>query len=80
MKYIEELDSGDIFTLDDKYFLCTADFKSNGKRLVYSITDGFANWLEGATIVEQTNIYTMDDKNNIAPIKQYKVENHVPNH
>jgi len=79
MKYIEELTSGDIFTHNDKYFILTSDFKSNGKRLSYCINDGFASWFNGDDMVEMNNIYTMDDQNNILPIKTYKSETHANN-
>ena len=81
MKYIEELAPGNCFLLKNKHFLLTIDFKSNNKRLCYNLVDGSPLWLDGETIVEDTQIYTMDEKNTIIPIKetQKMEENHVSN-
>ena len=68
MKYIEELQNGDCFEYQNKKFLLTADFKKNGSRLAYSLTDGSAHWLESNTIIEICPIYFLDKDNNICPI------------
>ena len=74
MKYIEELASGDSFTYNNISYLITADFKSNGQKLAYSLIDGFAKWFDPSTIIEKINLYTLDEKNNILPIKEQKKE------
>lgn len=61
---------GNCFILNNKYFLLTIDFKSNNKKLCYGLGDGCPLWLDGETIVEDTQIYTMDEKNTIIPIKE----------
>ena len=69
MKYIEELECGDTFSFNDKIYLLTADFRSDGKRLSYSLENGFANWIGNTTIVDHTPIYVLDKDNNTIPVK-----------
>jgi hypothetical protein len=69
MKYIEELSNGDCFDYDGAKFLLTADFRKNGDKLAYSASNGTAKWFSGQTIVEICPIYTLDNNNNIIPIK-----------
>jgi hypothetical protein len=75
MKYVEELSSGDCFEYDSKKFLLTADFRKNGSRLAYSLTDGLSSWISSQSIVEILPIYYLDKENNIIPIKITKKEN-----
>lgn len=70
MKYIEELVYGDAFLYKEEIYLLGIDFKSDGKRLCISLKDGRPNWLNGDTIVEETQIYTLDKQNTIIPIKK----------
>lgn len=81
MKYIEELIPGNCFLLNNKHFLLTIDFKSNNKKLCYSLDDGSPLWLDGNSIVDDIQIYTMDEKNTIIPIRETKKmdENNVTN-
>lgn len=81
MKYIEELSPGNCFFLNNKHFLLTIDFKSNNKKLCYSLEDGSPLWLDGDSIVDGVQIYTMDEKNTIIPIKETQKmdNNHVSN-
>ena len=74
MRYLEELESGDSFSYENQVFLLTSDFKASGNRLCYSLTNGFAKWLSGQTIVESCPIYILDKDNNTIPIK------HTPKH
>jgi hypothetical protein len=69
MKYIEELLPGDCFEFKNNKFLMTHDFKNNGNRLCYSLVDGKNIWLESNTMVEILDIYSLDENNNIYPIK-----------
>ena len=69
MKYLEELSNGDTFSLKDKLYLLTCDFKSDGQRLCYSLNDGFPCWLKNQTIIEHNPVYTLDKENNITPVK-----------
>lgn len=69
MKYLEELELGDTFFLEDKLYILTADFKSNGQRLCYSLLDGFAFWFKNQTIIRHTPIYILDQDNNTIPVK-----------
>ena len=69
MKYIEELSNGDCFEYDRSKFLLTADFRKNGDRLAYSVIDGTAKWFNSQSIVDICPIYTLDNNNNIIPVK-----------
>lgn len=75
MKYLEELKNGETFNIDETHWLVTADFKTNGRRLCYSLQDGYAKWLDGNTIVNISSIYILDKDYNIIPIKKYQNEN-----
>lgn len=69
MKYIEELECGDTFTLKDKVYVLTSDFKSDGQRLCYSLLDGFPSWFKNQTIVDHSPVYILDQENNTTPVK-----------
>ncbi len=74
MKYIEELIAGDSFIYNNKYYILTSDFKGNGQKLAYSLDEGFAKWFDATNIVEKISLYTLDNQNNILPIKEQKKE------
>lgn len=69
MKYIEEIVAGDCFYLNNKPYIATYDFRKNGDRLCYSLTDGHSLWLSSNTIINPFDIYGLDNNNNIYPIK-----------
>lgn len=69
MKYIEELNSGDIFTFKEKAYLLTSDFKKDGERLSYSIIDGFPLWISSQEIIKPLSLYILDENNNVIPLK-----------
>lgn len=77
MKYIEELLSGTTFSIDDKLYLLTCDHKANGFRLCYSLTEGLPQWIGSNTIVEVSPIYTLDQSNNIVPVKETKKDENI---
>lgn len=72
MKYIEELTNGDCFLYENSVYLLTSDFKKDGSRLCYRIDMGFPKWFEPTVVVENTEIYRMDQHNNIIPIRETK--------
>ena len=69
MKYIEELDNGDTFELDNNFYVLTSDFKKSGDRLSYSLQNGSPKWLSSQTIVEAVPLYFLDRDNNTVAIK-----------
>jgi len=69
MKYIEELIASDCFTVLNKDFILTRDFKKNGDKLAISLLDGSGHWLASDTIVETVDIFKLDQENNIIAIK-----------
>lgn len=75
MKYIEELNSGDCFELKGKFYLLGTDFKKNGQRFCLNLADGFSSWINQDTIVNLTDLFTMDKDNNLIAIKERKKEN-----
>lgn len=68
-KYIEELLPGDSFKYLDKIFVLTIDFKK-ASRLAIDLKNGHPNWIKNNQDVEIENLYTLDENNNISPIKQ----------
>jgi hypothetical protein len=68
MKYIEELKPGNSFLYKDNYYIITIDFKSDNKRLCYSLKNGQPLWFEPDSIVDDIQLYTIDKENNILPI------------
>lgn len=75
MKYIEELDLGEIFLYSENGFIKTTDFKQTKNGIQYlcvRISDGKPNWLEGNTAVNILDLYKRDNDGNILPLKNYK--------
>lgn len=79
MKYIEELNNGDSFRVNDVYFMITSDFKNNGQRLGYSLVDGSAKWFNPNTIISVEPIYILDKDNNVIAIKPAQKINDLAN-
>lgn len=69
MKYIEEINPGDTFVVNNNLYVLSSDFKSNGNRMAVSLDNGFPVWLSGQTIVENLPLFKLDKDNNIIPIK-----------
>ena len=72
MIYIEELEPGDCFVIENNSYLLTCDFKANSDRLCFCLSDGLPKWFSGSTIVSTNPIYYLDVNNNIIPIKESK--------
>lgn len=75
MKYIEELVNGDSFTYNKEFFVLTSDFKKDNSRLSFNIKDGSPRWFSATEIVNKTELYFIDENNNIVPIKETKKDN-----
>jgi hypothetical protein len=75
-KYLEELNSGDIFVYNSIFYITTSDFKNNGHRCCIDLERGQFHWFSGNLITKPNNIYYLDTNNNFAPIKN---ENTKPN-
>lgn len=70
MNYIEELNAGEVFVAKDNHiFLLTIDFKNNGQKLAYCLSDGNPRWFNANDIVQKTQLYQLDEQNNVIPIK-----------
>lgn len=72
MKYIEELVGGDCFIYNDVYYILTSDFKKNNERSAICFDNGFSNWFKPEILVNKINLYSLDESNNITPIKEHK--------
>lgn len=70
MKYIEELNSGDCFYIQPKYFIVTMDFKKSGQRLCVNLKDGSNIWMDSAESVENIDIFSLDKDNNMIAMKE----------
>ena len=70
MKYIEEIQNGDCFEYQGNKFLLTSDFRKNGNRLAYNLTNGLPKWFNAQDIIHICQIYTLDSNNNIEPVKE----------
>lgn len=75
MKYIEELKSGETFSLEDNVFVMTSDFKKSGQRLAISLKTGHPKWFTADKSVNIEPTYTLDQEQNICPIFIYPKEN-----
>jgi hypothetical protein len=76
MKYIEEIYSGDCFIIDNKPYLLTTDFKSNGCKLAFSLENGCPRWVKNKDIIEIMPVYRLDIDNNIIPLKETKKDDY----
>lgn len=72
MKYIEELTPGESFILNENVFILTIDFRKNGSRLAFNMSNGEPKWLQSDAMVEVEPLYRLDKENNIIPVKQYQ--------
>lgn len=77
MKYIEELNPGDLFLCDGKRYILTSDYRDNQetiKKLAINIENGYPRWLESNKIAESLDLYFRDNDGNIIALKEIKNE------
>jgi len=67
-KYLEELGTGDSFSIENDIYILTSDFKNNGDRMAINIRTGLIRWLKEAQIVEIIDLYLTSD-GNFTPLK-----------
>ena len=77
--YIEELDNGESFVLDNSNFIVSCDYKSNGNRLCIDLKNGSSRWLAGNTIIDKVQLFTLDKENNLIAIKETPKDDHSKN-
>lgn len=70
MKYIEELEAGDAFIVNDQYFVLTMDFKKSGDKLAVCLSNGQAQWVKPNDMVNAIDLFTIDKNNLIIAIKE----------
>ena len=66
-KYIEELNPGDCFLAEGCLFILTIDFKKDSKMSI-NLKNGSPRWIRNNVSVIKTEIYTLDENNNISPV------------
>lgn len=78
MKYIEELNPGDLFISNlNQRFILTADFKTRDSKKYHcavSLENGFLHWIPTDDIVDIADLYYRDKENNILLVKEYRNE------
>lgn len=78
MKYVEELNPGDLFLNNNQRFILTSDYKlskdNRYKKLAINISNGFAHWIDSSEIVEIVDLYFRDKEGNIIALKEIKNE------
>jgi hypothetical protein len=79
MKYLEEINIGDCFIFESKYFVLTSDFKKNGDKLAVSLNNGSCKWIKSDTIINPIDIFTFDENNNIIAIKERQKDAAITN-
>lgn len=67
--YIEELSPADCFVYQNLSFLLTQDYKKDSSRLAISLADGCSRWFSPSTIVERTDLYTMNNDGHLVLVK-----------
>lgn len=70
MKYLEEITTGECFSLSGKYFILTMDFKKNGDKLAVCLSDGSSKWVKSNDMIDPIDIFTLDKDNNIIAMKE----------
>lgn len=68
MKYIEEIKYGQIFTLDNHFFILTSDFRYKNKikeHASISIETGNTHWLKSDTIIDIMPIFYQNTDNQL---------------
>jgi len=70
--YLESLNNGDAFSLENNFFIVSCDFKKDGSRLCVCAKTGNTRWYASNTIVNSIQLYTLDKDNNIIALKESK--------
>ena len=79
MKYIEEINPGDIFTWKNQRYILSSDYRpfKNGttRHMSVSIENGSCKWFKSDEIVDILDLYYRDKDGNILLVKEYKDDN-----
>jgi hypothetical protein len=75
MKYIEELNYGQIFVYEKQLYVLTNNFKEHKKQnqkqhMCTALNTGCLRWLESTCIVDNIPVFYQDHNNIIHPIDQ----------
>jgi hypothetical protein len=76
MKYIEEINPGDIFIWKDQRYVLSSDYRpfKNGKtrHMSISIENGTCKWFASDEIIEIAELFYRDAEGNILLVKEFK--------
>lgn len=70
IKFLEELNGGDVFIVNNNYFALSMDYKKSGDRMCLCLKTGQFQWLAASTMVDKIPVYSMDTENNLIAIKE----------
>lgn len=78
MKYIDEIEPGDIFTWKKHRYVLSSDFRpfknSKTRHMSVSIENGSCKWFQSDEEVEILDLYWRDKEGNILLVKEYRDE------
>lgn len=66
MKYLEEINNGQIFSFEKKFYVLSSDLKKHNiknKHMCIQINSGLIRWLDSDTIIEIVPIFYQDKEN-----------------
>jgi hypothetical protein len=72
MKYLEELNGGDIFIYDHEKYILTSDYRIRSKKeqkQCILMQTGFSRWIDSDSMVDYLDLYYRDIDGNILPLK-----------
>lgn len=72
MKYLEELEAGNILSINNDKFIISSDFRTRNKniqRMCVNLDNGLIQWIDNSAMVEYMELYYRDSEGNILPIK-----------
>lgn len=73
MKYLEELLPGNVFSYKNELYLLSIDHRKDQDKRKYgmsiSLVNGTIRWIPDNAMVEEIQLYQLDNNNNFAPIK-----------
>jgi hypothetical protein len=82
MKYIEELNYGQIFVYEKQFYILTNNFKHDNKKNIQhmctQLNTGAIRWLDATHIVSCVPVFYQDDRNLLHPIeKPYDIQTNI---
>jgi len=68
MKYIEELSNGHVFSVNDKFYVLSSDYKKNHKsgknrHMCVEVSKGTVKWFDSDQIADDPPVFYQDSEN-----------------